>query len=167
MTSVLSDWFSQMVNRLGKWTCISMASFKVYLTRAFTHWWQREHLRCHLLTIYTHVLTHQWPCLQEQFGDQYLAQGHFDTLTAWVEDQTTNPLIRGGLLFTLSEFKCERCCHTVRCQFTPLPSTSPIHTWESDFSYRRTHPPVKFPFIENWKLAHGCFRLGFLFERRF
>ena len=50
------------------------------LTQPFTH---------------THTLTHQWCSQRQQFGVQYLAQGHFDMWTRGDGDRTPNLLISG------------------------------------------------------------------------
>lgn len=66
----------------GKWTCIHMLfitsnNIQVCLT---------------LQSVFqSHSLSHTWLCLQEQLEIQYLAQGHFDTLTAAVEDPLGGP----------------------------------------------------------------------------
>ncbi len=49
---------------------------------AFTQSWQ-----C------SQTFIRQWCSRREQFGVQYLVQGHFDMQTEEAEDQTTDPLI--------------------------------------------------------------------------
>lgn len=48
--------------------------------------------------LYVHSHRHSYAELLCQFGFQYLVQGHFNTLTAVGEDQTTNPLNKGSLI---------------------------------------------------------------------
>lgn len=71
-------WCNQPLFRVDKWTahrsCLSspptsQSAYDTCHTRSFTHWCTGGRGTCSLReNVFTHVLTHQWLCLQGQFA---------------------------------------------------------------------------------------------------